>query len=648
MWLSRAGVIEQADSVSGPTITSATIAAGTPSTINIVTSENCVFTNTTGISVSTNSEFPLEATGISGSDTTANITLSRDVIGAETIELVIAAVNKIRSVATGLEVVAGTTPVTNNVPVTAPVFIKLTVENSTPNQIDITMNQSCEFASTTGFTLTTDSASALTIVSIAEVVGGPGRGFFTLNRSVEPTETISLTTAVVNGITSKLSGLEAAAGNNAIQNQVQGIAISSIQFTTVSFGTVEPPAGTLTAIPAGDQITTTLHAGNSFTVDTGGLAQYYEGSNPDKQVQHSMLVNYTAFNFNENSLPADGSCVVSWKTDTPPPFAVGGPALAMWPTSGGGAGRFVPLSTKERGMNWTVGEALSGDLSRSDVFETTPTVGTTLFSSYPLAGETAFIVAGDGSTEPNGTEFLNQLPLAAQVLSSSSTVDINIEITMGDGSVLTSTQTVTVPVGAVKENMISLPTYTISQVETVSLVKTPLESLFPQEPIDPFDQLTCTLNAGNSFVAPDNTMYFFTGSITNPSPPPPEFESTAGHSFQVNYDSAPLDPSNFPDPVIFRYVITSSGYGASEIGFLQDGGTFTQTAELELDRSQVITGGVVNGPIISFDNDDYFKITSDLNTTDWSVRVEMVNSAGQTVPSQEQIIQMSANTVIDL
>ena len=115
MWLSRAGVIEQADSAAAsPTITAAGIGIGTPNTINFTTSENCTYTSATGITVTTNASAAVTVTTVSGTDTAGAVTLSRNIVGGETIKLIFAAVNGVTSQATGVPIAAVTFSVTNN------------------------------------------------------------------------------------------------------------------------------------------------------------------------------------------------------------------------------------------------------------------------------------------------------------------------------------------------------------------------------------------------------------------------------------------------------------------------------------------------------------------------------------------------------
>ena len=203
MWLSRAGVIEQAVSDGAPTITSATIEAGTSNTINIVTSENCTFATTTGITVSTDSADALSVTGISGSDAAGAITLNRNVLGTETVTLTFAATNGITSVASSLSIAAGTTAVTNNVP-SPPTVTSAIINSGTETTINFVTSENCNFTDTTGITATSQGGSSITVTGIS---GSDNAGAVTLSRQIISTETIRLIFAATNGVTSVATGL---------------------------------------------------------------------------------------------------------------------------------------------------------------------------------------------------------------------------------------------------------------------------------------------------------------------------------------------------------------------------------------------------------------------------------------------------------
>ena len=204
MWLSRAGVIEQADSAaSPPTISSATIASGTPNTINIVTSENCTFATTTGITVATDSADALSVTGISGSDAAGAITLNRNVLGTETVTLTFAATNGVTSVASSLSIAAGTTAVTNNVP-PPPTITSAVINSGTETTINFVTSENCNFTDTTGITATSQGGSSITVTGIS---GSDNAGAITLSRQIISAENIRLIFAPTNGVTSVATGL---------------------------------------------------------------------------------------------------------------------------------------------------------------------------------------------------------------------------------------------------------------------------------------------------------------------------------------------------------------------------------------------------------------------------------------------------------
>ena len=266
------------------------------------------------------------------------------------------------------------------------------------------------------------------------------------------------------------------------------IAISSIVFQTFSYGlTVE--SGT-TAISPSDAITTTLNAGNSFTVPTDGLAQYFSNSNPVQQVLHSMQVNYTATNFTISDLPPDGSCVVGWETSN---FSGSDPRrhFNTWPLQGTIEGAFLPNNATQTGLIWTT----TPTLNRSDAFETTPT----LLNSG--AGLDVCSVKTSKGNQPNSTDRLLKLGFAAQNLGSSSSFDLQISITLGNGSVITSpAQTITVPADAVKTNLLVAPTINSYTTTTVGYG---IGGGSPIETVPAPLVLTSTLDTANSFTTPN-------------------------------------------------------------------------------------------------------------------------------------------------
>ena len=406
----------------------------------------------------------------------------------------------------------------------------------------------------------------------------------------------------------------------------KSLTISTITITTAQYGTTTS-AG-LTIIDPSQQITTVLNSGNSFTVPTDGLAQYYSNSDPTQQVLHSMRIEYTTSDFTIDEMGRQAiyqttldnspstSQLLSWVTEADPISDAG-----QFLPSGGGAGQGVTISTLP----------LAG--SASDFFEQAPTLGE---SAIPLSNAPdGFVVNTSKGNVPVNTERLLFCPFAAQNLGSSSSFEIKLKILLKDGTFAEGKQTITIPAGAVKDNLTTVVLPTVTQVQTQALLSTPFESDFPQTPLDPADQVIATIASGE--VAPPNSMIFETSATTS-----------ASHSFRVSFDTTGLTASDFPEEMIVRYVITSEGYGASEIGFLQED-LFTQTLVFDgQDRSAIITGGITQGPVAIFDSDAQFKISTDLNGTTWQIRVELQKNDGSFLASPDQDIPMASDTVFNL
>ncbi len=259
MWLSRAGVIEQADSAaSPPTISSATIASNTSNTINIVTSENCNFATTTGITVATDSASALSVTGIGGSDAAGAITLNRNVLGTETVTLTFAATNGVTSQASSLSIAAGNTAVTNNVP-TPPTVTSAVINSGTPNIINFVTSENCDFTATTGITVNSATGSSITVTDIG---GSDNGGVVTLNREILDNETIQIIFAATNGVTSVATGLMIAQGLTNVTNN-STVTASAPQFSNFTWSSVS----------AATSVTSVENGGlNVFPAQASGLA----------------------------------------------------------------------------------------------------------------------------------------------------------------------------------------------------------------------------------------------------------------------------------------------------------------------------------------------------------------------------------------
>tara|TARA_Y100000004_G_scaffold180532_1_gene225260 strand:- start:290 stop:1273 length:984 start_codon:yes stop_codon:yes gene_type:complete len=310
------------------------------------------------------------------------------------------------------------------------------------------------------------------------------------------------------------------------------------------------------------------------------------------------------------------SQLLSWVTEADPISDAG-----QFLPSGGGVGQGVTISTLP----------LAG--SASDFFEQAPTLGE---SAIPLSNAPdGFVVNTSKGNVPVNTERVLFCPFAAQNLGSSSSFEIKLKILLKDGTFAEGKQTITIPAGAVKDNLTTAVLPTVTQVQTQALLSTPFESDFPQTPLDPADQVIATIASGE--VAPPNSMIFETSATTS-----------ASHSFRVSFDTTGLTASDFPEEMIVRYVITSEGYGASEIGFLQED-LFTQTLVFDgQDRSAIITGGITQGPVAILDSDAQFKISTDLNGTTWQIRVELQKNDGSFLASPDQDIPMASDTVFNL
>ena len=107
--------------------------------------------------------------------------------------------------------------------------------------------------------------------------------------------------------------------------------------------------------------------------------------------------------------------------------------------------------------------------------------------------------------------------------------------------------------------------------------------------------LTCTLNDGNSFVAPSSSFYDETNEVF-PPPPPRRLVKYVVFTFQITYDSAPLFAviNDFPEELEMRYIVTSVGY-QSEIGWRYEGedGNNASTNFSGMNRAEYIQDGIV-------------------------------------------------------
>ena len=392
------------------------------------------------------------------------------------------------------------------------------------------------------------------------------------------------------------------------------VAISEVTFTTLSYGTTLE--ATPTGIPLNDKITTILNAGNSFTVPTDGLAQYYSGSNTSQQVFHMMEVAYTPTNWAETDLPTNGNCQFIFETTLNEAPAAS--QLNTWPLEGNVEGGFLPASAKTDGVRITT----TPELDRGDIFLLSPILGE---EAFPLLNGVQVLV-GSEPAETNATDRLNKIIFAAQNLGSSSSFDLVVRVLLGDGSYVSSpAQTITIPSGAVKTNLVAglgINSYTTSTaaygVQIGGGGGNP-----PVNAIDPSQVLVSALTIGNSFTTPN--LAGGVGMAQGFQDPPDDPSNQVLHSWGLNLDTSPLTLSDYPATnltvqYVFSWNADATGIGPAE-GICWDaetgapstvtgpvGSVFTQTIGVEFDSintNTLIPQSSVNFPVVGTADSDY-------------------------------------------
>lgn len=393
------------------------------------------------------------------------------------------------------------------------------------------------------------------------------------------------------------------------------IAISSVTFTTQSYGTTL--AATPTGIPVNDKITTILNAGNSFTVPTDGLAQYYSNSNTSQQVFHTMEVAYTATNWVEADLPTNGNCQFVFQTLLNESF--NNSQLNTWPLEGFVQGTFLPDSAKINGVRITT----TPELNRSDVFLLSPILGE---EGFDLLNRVQYLTNGVVRGQ-NDTRLLNNIVFAAQNLSASSSFDLVISVLLADGSYVTSpAQEITIPSGAVKTNLVggiginSFTTTTEAYGIQITGGGPP-----PEYPITaitiPSQIFVSALNTANGFTTPETATNVGMAQGYN-SPDPTE---QVLHSYVINIDTSALTLSDYPaTELIVEYLFSwdadATNINPEEAGILWSGelgqptgstnvgSIFTTSGGVELDSintNTIIPFASVDLPIEGDSNRDY-------------------------------------------
>ena len=390
------------------------------------------------------------------------------------------------------------------------------------------------------------------------------------------------------------------------------IAISAVTFTTISYGTTF--AATPTAIPVSDQIGSLLNAGNSFTIPTDGLAQYYSNSSASQQVFHKMEVAYTPTNFDESDLPAEDGNIFVFETTLNNSFADS--QLNTWPLEGSQAGGFLPDSSKTDGVRITATGAES-----SQVFLLSPILGV---EDFPLLNDEVQILRNGLVVSSTNVASLNGIVFAAQNLGSSSSFELVIKVLLADGSYVTSpAQTITIPSGAVKTNLVAgmgINSFTTTTkaygVQIAGGSEPPITAI-----ADPLQIHVSALNTGNSFTTPEFATNVGMAQGYNAPDDPAE---QVLHSFVVNIDTSALTLSDYPaTELIVEYLFSwdadstnidpSKGIlWSGELGQAQSstnvGSIFTTSGGVELDSintDAVIPFASVNLPIQGDSNQDY-------------------------------------------
>lgn len=384
------------------------------------------------------------------------------------------------------------------------------------------------------------------------------------------------------------------------------IAISGVAFTTISYGTTLED--TPTPISVNDKITTMLNAGNSFTVPTDGLAQYYSNSNTTQQVFHMMEVAYTPTNFDESNLPAENNRFVFETTLNDSPAAS---QLNTWPLVGSQAGAFLPDSAKTDGVRIT-----AVGMDSSQVFLLSPKLGE---DGFELLNSEVEILRSGLVVSSTNVASLNGIVFAAQNLGASSSFELVIKVLLADGSYVTSpAQTITIPSGAVKTNL-------VAGIGINSFITT-TEAYGVQNPAitaitTPAQIHVSALNTGNSFTTPE--LATNVGMAQGYNDPYEEGEQVL-HSFVVNIDTSALTLSDYPaTELIVEYLFSWNADSTNidpsmgilwsgELGQAQSstnvGSIFTTSTGIELDSintNAVIPFGSVTLPIQGDSNHDY-------------------------------------------
>lgn len=296
--------------------------------------------------------------------------------------------------------------------------------------------------------------------------------------------------------------------------------------------------------------------------------------------------------------------------------------LNTWPLTGRSAGAFLPDSTKTTGLRITTATVLQS----GQMFPTSPALG---HADIPLNRDIVEILRGSEVVGTNGTPRLNNITFAAQNLGASSSFDLVIKVLLGDGSTVSSpAQTITVPSGAVKTNLVAglgINSYTTSTA-AFGVQNGGEGGIPPVNPIDPSQVLVSALNIENSFTTPE---YIPTPTLIGMAQgfqeEPDDPANQVLHSWLLNLDTSALTLSDYPSTsLIVEYVFSwdadATGVGPAD-GICWDadtgvpstitgpvGSVFTQTIGQELDSintNTLIPQASINFPVVGDVNSDY-------------------------------------------
>ena len=400
--------------------------------------------------------------------------------------------------------------------------------------------------------------------------------------------------------------------------------VSGVNWTTQFYGENNESK---VAIPVEQQIASSVNSGNSWTMPENGIAYQYSEANP-LQIQHSTVIQYDSSELSDSDLPSDGSCglrisIIS-NTATSPFFGVNfaNSGITRYPSKG------AETSITIAGLN------------RSDV-NAGATTNCPEILIAGIGGANLTFDPPDGRPVSLRNYSFNTSDPASGF---SGTLQYKVQVLLSDGTYTSAGfQSITVPANAIKQYVFEPPVWTLSQVQTVTVYGTPDGTIGPTTPIPVNDRLTATLNTGNNFEA--GVESFAQNVRFPPSGGDPEpIILRTGHSFQVTYDTSPLNLADFPEEVEMKYVITPPAeFDPTQIGFVEDGlGATFECSFGAVSKATYLTGGSsVAGPIATSDNDSPFNISIELNLNAFNVRVEFQATNGIWYASQEQPITLT-------